>query len=157
MNYLSAIEKRDYSKIDKLNNLTDKETFWDDVRKLTKNVASDHAIKRWQCLADQRFAVLVNFTLRCSECMTKVGALEYTENVYGDVLCDDCWDEYINSDRGKIEYFVSIVNDEEDIRAFDADMLGAIAVSWKRNKHRTEFSKETIERFEKKATEVGLL
>ena len=55
MTYLVAIERRDYSKIDKLNSLTNKETFWDDVRKLTKAVTSDHAIGRWQCLADQRY------------------------------------------------------------------------------------------------------
>ena len=58
MNYLSAIEKRDYSKIDKLNNLTDKRTFWDDVRKLTKHVYSDHALGRWLCLAEQRYKEL---------------------------------------------------------------------------------------------------
>lgn len=58
MNYSSAIEKRDYSKIDKLNNLANKETFWNDVRKLTKNITSDHAIGRWQCLAEQRYKEL---------------------------------------------------------------------------------------------------
>jgi hypothetical protein len=40
MTYDRAIEKRDYAKIDKLNTLTNKETFWDDVRKFTKNVTS---------------------------------------------------------------------------------------------------------------------
>lgn len=54
MTYDRAIEKRDYSKIDKLNKLTNKETFWDDVRKLTKNVTSDHSIRRWECLAQAR-------------------------------------------------------------------------------------------------------
>ena len=58
MKYSSAIERRDYPKIDKLNNLTDKRTFWDDVRKLTKAVTSDHAIGRWQCLAEQRYKEL---------------------------------------------------------------------------------------------------
>jgi hypothetical protein len=55
MTYSRAIEKRDYAKIDKLNKLTSKDTFWDDVRKLTKKVTSDHAIHRWQCLAEDRF------------------------------------------------------------------------------------------------------
>ena len=55
MTYNRAIEKRDYSKIDKLNNLTNKETFWDDVRKFTKNVTSDHSINRWECLAEYRW------------------------------------------------------------------------------------------------------
>ena len=58
MNYDYAIESRDYGKIDKLNAITDKETFWSEVRKLTKNVRSDHAIKRWQCLADARWEEL---------------------------------------------------------------------------------------------------
>ncbi len=55
MDYRRAIEKRDFSKIDKLNTLTNKETFWDDVQKFTKNVASDHAIHRWECLAEYRW------------------------------------------------------------------------------------------------------
>lgn len=55
MNYSYALEKRDVSRIDKLNTLTNVNTFYDDVRKITRNVKSDHAIKRWQCLADVRF------------------------------------------------------------------------------------------------------
>ena len=55
MTYDRAIEKRDYAKIDKLNTLTNKETFWDDVRKFTKNVTSCHADSRWQCLAEYRW------------------------------------------------------------------------------------------------------
>lgn len=55
--YSRAIEKRDYSKIDKLYAIvtdanTTKENYWDKVRKLTKRVTSDHAIGRWQCLAE---------------------------------------------------------------------------------------------------------
>ena len=38
MDYSYAIEQRDISKIDKLNNLTRLDTFWEEVRKLTKNV-----------------------------------------------------------------------------------------------------------------------
>ena len=59
MNYYDyAIEKRDLAKIDKLNTLTNKETFWNDVGKFTKNVTSDHSIGRWQCLAECRWAEL---------------------------------------------------------------------------------------------------
>ena len=53
-----AMEVRDYAKIEKLNALTNPETFWDDVRKLTKNVTSDHSIGRWQCLAEARYAIM---------------------------------------------------------------------------------------------------
>ena len=54
MNYDRAIEKNDLSKIDKLNKLTSTITFWDDVRKLTKKVTSDHSIRHWLLLAEFR-------------------------------------------------------------------------------------------------------
>jgi len=40
---------------DKLNTLTNIDTFWDDVRKFTKNVHSDRSISIWQSLAEIRF------------------------------------------------------------------------------------------------------
>ena len=58
MNHNRAIEGRDFARIDKLNKLNNPATFWDDVRKLTRNVTSDHTIHRWQCLAECRFAEL---------------------------------------------------------------------------------------------------
>lgn len=42
----------------KLATLKNIETFWDDVRKLVKNITSDHAIKRWQVLAEARYEEL---------------------------------------------------------------------------------------------------
>jgi hypothetical protein len=59
MDYSYAMEKHDISRIDKLNKLNNINTFWDDIRKLTKNIKSDHSIKRWQCLADNRYNELL--------------------------------------------------------------------------------------------------
>lgn len=42
----------------KLATLKNIETFWDDVRELVKNINSDHAIKRWQVLAEVRYEEL---------------------------------------------------------------------------------------------------
>lgn len=55
--YSRAIENRDISKIDKIYNGIEsgkitKENFWDNIRKFTKSVTSDHAISRWNCLSD---------------------------------------------------------------------------------------------------------
>ena len=50
-----VIERNDYHKIKKLRALNNVNTFWDDVRKLTKNVYSDHSLSRWQILAEARF------------------------------------------------------------------------------------------------------
>ena len=55
MDYSRVIEKRDLAKIDKLNMLIDIKTFWDDVRKHTKNITSNHSLNRWQCLAEYRY------------------------------------------------------------------------------------------------------
>ena len=55
MNYNRAIENADIKKIDKLNTLTDINSFWDNVKKFTKNSHSDHSIGRWQCLSEYRF------------------------------------------------------------------------------------------------------
>lgn len=55
MDYSRAIEKRDFAKIDSLNMLTNTKTFWDDVKRETKKVTSDHSLGRWQCLAEYRY------------------------------------------------------------------------------------------------------
>lgn len=54
-----ALEARDRTKIDKLNKLTNTETFWSDVRMLCRRVTSDHSINRWQCLAEIRYYELL--------------------------------------------------------------------------------------------------
>lgn len=54
-----AIYNSDYRKIEKLNKLNNIDTFWDDVRKLTKKVYSDFSIGRWQCLAETRYDELL--------------------------------------------------------------------------------------------------
>ena len=56
--YGYAMERSDYKRIEKLNALTNPETFWDDVRKLTRRVTSDHSIRHWQGLAELRYAIL---------------------------------------------------------------------------------------------------
>ena len=53
-----AIEQKDYARIKKLMQLKNAQTFWSDVRKLTKRIESDHAINRWQCLAELRYKTL---------------------------------------------------------------------------------------------------
>jgi hypothetical protein len=59
MLYWYALSKSDCNIIDKLNKLTNVDTFYDDVRKLTKRVYSDHSIGRWQALAEMRYKELL--------------------------------------------------------------------------------------------------
>lgn len=51
---LIPIEYHDINRIKKLNTLNNINTFWDDVRYIT----SDHSIKRWQILAENRYKEL---------------------------------------------------------------------------------------------------
>ena len=55
--YSPAIENRDFGKIEKIYNIledetTNKNNYYDRIRKLTKRVTSDHSIGRWQCLSE---------------------------------------------------------------------------------------------------------
>ena len=54
-----VMENADYAKIKKLRMLHNMETFWDDVRKFTARVYSDHSIGRWQILAEARYSELM--------------------------------------------------------------------------------------------------
>lgn len=62
MDYRYAWTNSDIKRIDKLNALTNPDTFWDNVRKLTKNIHSDHVIGIWQCLAEVRYNELIGKT-----------------------------------------------------------------------------------------------
>lgn len=55
MTYNNAIEERDFKRINRLNKLTNPKTFWGDVRKITKRITTDRAIRRWQTLAEIRY------------------------------------------------------------------------------------------------------
>ena len=53
------VNTMEQKRIKKLNTLTNPDTFWDDVRKMTKNLKSDKAKSEWQRLAENRYAELV--------------------------------------------------------------------------------------------------
>lgn len=55
---LIPIEYHDMNRIKKLNTLNNINTFWDDVRKFTRYITSDHSIERWQVLAGNRYKEL---------------------------------------------------------------------------------------------------
>ena len=55
MDYRYADTRTECKRIDKLNALNNPVTFWDDVRKFTKNVHSDHVIHSWEYLSEIRY------------------------------------------------------------------------------------------------------
>lgn len=50
-----ACTKTEERIIEKLNSLNNTDTFWDDVRKMTKNIHSDRAIRSWEWLSEKRY------------------------------------------------------------------------------------------------------
>lgn len=71
----------------------------------------------------------------CEKCGKVVDQSEVMQTLYGEHLCELCWDDYICTDRGKIEYYVDIATEKYPISLFDADFLGEVHVSWEKHKH----------------------
>lgn len=58
MDYRYATVYSDRKRIDKLNKLTNSETFWEDVNKFTRNLTSLTVINGWEYLAKIRYKEL---------------------------------------------------------------------------------------------------
>ncbi len=91
----------------------------------------------------------------CEKCGKQT--LDTLINVFSEELCLDCWDDYLMTDRGKVEYFIGIVKEELPIRDYDADFLGHISVCWNKYKNELNHSSRNMEFYEEKAKELGLL
>jgi hypothetical protein len=91
----------------------------------------------------------------CANCETYHS--ELLKTAYGDFLCVDCWDEYINTDTGRLEYLIGICHEDYPVTDFDAEFLGEVAKSWSLNYSMLDLT--PIERLaiEEKARELGIL
>lgn len=77
--------------------------------------------------------------------------------IYGELLCRNCWTEYLNTDYGKVEYIRYIAKHEYPVDMFDADFLGFAMVQWNENKSQFDISDEELEEYEIKLKQLGLL
>ena len=77
--------------------------------------------------------------------------------LYKEYLCEDCWDRYLASSKGKVEYFVDAANEIYPLSEYDPDFLGEGAVSWNKHKHELDLSDKNIKEIEIKAISLGLL
>lgn len=76
---------------------------------------------------------------------------------YGALVCENCWDEYLFTPEGKVEYLIGIVNGDYPASTFDADFLGYAAVQWEKHKNQFDMSTDELKTFEVKLKELGLL
>jgi hypothetical protein len=93
--------------------------------------------------------------MRCANCDKTHG--EFLKTAYGDFLCEDCWDEYINTEAGRLEYLIGICRGDYPVDEFDADFLGAVAFSYKINYDKLDLTAEELTKLEQKAMELGIL
>lgn len=71
--------------------------------------------------------------IRCDKCDKALG--EYLLTVYGDAVCEDCWDKYICSREGKLEYLIGICRGDYPATEFDNEFLLEVVESWNENKN----------------------
>ena len=93
--------------------------------------------------------------MRCA-CCDKL-SYDLIKTAYGDYLCEDCWDDYICTGAGRLEYFIGICNRDYPIEEFDADFLCGAVKSWKANRNVLDFTHQQKFELEEKARELGLL
>ena len=91
----------------------------------------------------------------CDKCLRSTETRLLT--AYGALLCEDCWDDYLFSDEGKVEYIIGLTRGDYPIEYFDADFLGHCAVQWHKNKNQFDFADEEIAHIEQLANLLGLL
>ena len=92
---------------------------------------------------------------RCEKCGKAV--IDPLVTAYGDKRCDDCWDDYLMTDRGKVEYFLGIVRGDYAMEEFDADFLGHVSVCWKEHRAELNMTIAEVQTLEAKAKAIGLL
>lgn len=82
---------------------------------------------------------------------------ETFRTAYGEVLCAECYSEYICTPEGKAEVFVDICNGVVPLEIFDADYLGLVVQSYLDHKEELDFEPAQLLELEDKARELGLL
>ena len=90
----------------------------------------------------------------CNKCGRPVNTYKVT--AYGDIRCLDCYDDYLMTDRGKVEYFIGLTTDELPIDDYDADFLGHVAVCWKKYRAQLNLTATEINLIEAKAKDMGI-
>lgn len=94
--------------------------------------------------------------MRCANCDKILGGDSF-KTAYGDFLCEDCWDDYICSDTGRLEYLIGICSGELPVEEFDADFLYEVAKSWMINYSMLDLTPQQRYDIEQKAKELGIL
>ncbi len=91
----------------------------------------------------------------CKKCGKPLGS--YTTTAYGEDRCELCFEDYLMTDRGKVEYLLGLTTGELDIKDYDADFLGHVAVCWMKYRSDLNMTLQGIRETEEKAKQLGIL
>lgn len=95
--------------------------------------------------------------MKCCEKCGKILAEESYTTAYGENRCEYCWDDYLMTDKGKVEYLIGICEGDYPMSDFDADFLGHVAVCWNKHKESLDLSIPKVIEIETKAEQLGIL
>ena len=91
----------------------------------------------------------------CAKCGKPLGS--YVTTAYGEVRCESCYDDYLMTDKGKVEYFIGICTGELPISDYDADFLGHVSVCWRNYRAQLDMSIAEVNLLEARAIDLGIL
>lgn len=91
----------------------------------------------------------------CDKCGTS--SFNRILNAYGALLCEECWDEYICTPEGKVEYLVGIAKADYPASEFDADFLIYALTQWHKNRNQLDMSDDEIAEIEDKLKLIKLM
>ena len=91
----------------------------------------------------------------CDKCFTPSSGRIL--NAYGALLCEECWDEYICTPEGKVEYLIGIAKADYPASEFEADFICYAVIQWHKNRNQLDMSDEEIAEIEDKLKQTKLL
>ena len=113
----------------------------EDIIKILQNL--DKAVCSYTLFAAER---KTSSLYSCNKCSTTTTVLN--KNVFGEYLCDACWNSYLTSEQGLLEYYIGLADGAYKVSAFSTDEKKAIKEAWTKYKdlvERTEDEKSLIE------------
>lgn len=90
----------------------------------------------------------------CVKCGKPLGT--HTITAYGEVRCENCYDDYLMTDKGKVEYFIGICTGELPIADYDADFLGHVSACWQKYRDQLDMTIAEIRLLEAQAKDLGI-
>lgn len=93
--------------------------------------------------------------MMCVKCGKPLGT--FITTAYGENRCENCYDDYLMTDKGKVEYFIGLCTGELDMKDYDADFLGHVSVCWTKCRDQLDLTLAEIRLLENQANALGIL